>query len=688
MDYLYGEVAGIFNDLASDLATHASQLQLSIRGHLIALPASRLLYAGAVTIACTRLIPAAWQTTRFRGEVAALLALWVLLEVLFFLYMRPRRLRGQLPSERPPLPAEGLHQQHEVMLATCSPVEALISGWFCGSPLEAIRRGNVRQYVSYICEYESYERLDDSGRRRVDRTVELVEESLGRRFPEGFDVSVRFMAHRTEAMRCVHLPLACYAIAEALGWASDLALWCMGFTCKRHAPSGLRYWVLLPTTTPIPGTGTSAAAAAAAAVAAAGGGVFGAVGPAGLAGGMAAALGGRLKAGLYGLHGAMHDSFGSLADLVAMERESPARTTSQPASASTTGQQQQHPIVFVHGVMGLALCLPLIKKLMDRCSSDHAMILLDIRSVTMRMCTTAMSYDAVADAAVAVLRSELGCQEASWVGHSYGTLVMSRVHKLHPQAVHSMVLLEPVALLPCWPSLLHNFLYTLPTLREALTWRGFVRALRCVLAREVSVAETFRWHFKWHELILWPQDLPQRSLVVLSEEDDLVPSPLLRSLLQPFASKASATAQGSSRGRGGKARRGLAQGSRKRAGADTAAAAAKAGGSALMYREGMAHGDLLVSLSYQDDIVDAVEHLFKGPWHPANGVQPGKLSRRTGGPSAGTGTVTRAKQQALRAAAAKSCGFGCAEVDQLLRCDSDGMLLAAGRQLRSARCAS
>ena len=49
---------------------------------------------------------------------------------------------------------------------------------------------------------------------------------------------------------------------------------------------------------------------------------------------------------------------------------------------------------------------------------------------------------------------------------------------------------------------------------------------RCVL-----VLQTFCRKFLWHELMLWPCDMPAHALVVLSHNDDLVPSPLVAAQL-------------------------------------------------------------------------------------------------------------------------------------------------------------
>ena len=39
--------------------------------------------------------------------------------------------------------------------------------------------------------------------------------------------------------------------------------------------------------------------------------------------------------------------------------------------------------------------------------------------------------------------------------------------------------------------------------------------------------QTFCRRFQWHELMLWPEDMPPHALVCLSHNDDLVPSPMV-----------------------------------------------------------------------------------------------------------------------------------------------------------------
>lgn len=173
------------------------------------------------------------------------------------------------------------------------------------------------------------------------------------------------------------------------------------------------------------------------------------------------------------------------------------------------------------------------QKIQAKCC-DQPVVLLDVRSVSMRLCPQgAVDFDTVADAAANVLHAHrLG--PAVVVGHSYGTLVATRLQRRYAQLVAGLVLLEPVSLLPVWPALLHNFVYHVPSVRQALGgWRWLVVWARSVfLARELAVAETFCRQFLWFKLILWPQEVPHGSVVALAGADDLVPSRLILASLR------------------------------------------------------------------------------------------------------------------------------------------------------------
>ncbi len=66
------------------------------------------------------------------------------------------------------------------------------------------------------------------------------------------------------------------------------------------------------------------------------------------------------------------------------------------------------------------------------------MVLLEARHVSVGLHTTGRTTDAMADAAAAILAKH-GWQQAAFMGHSYGTFVLSRVAQMHRPLIQSMV---------------------------------------------------------------------------------------------------------------------------------------------------------------------------------------------------------------------------------------------------------
>ena len=87
-----------------------------------------------------------------------------------------------------------------------------------------------------------------------------------------------------------------------------------------------------------------------------------------------------------------------------------------------------------------------------------------------------------------------------------------------------------VCMLTCFPKLLYNFIY------RGVSWRELlddpVEMARWLVARDLCIASTFCRHFFWHTLMLWPWELPDASVLVLSTRDALVPSELVKKQLE------------------------------------------------------------------------------------------------------------------------------------------------------------
>ncbi|PRW60464.1 expressed protein isoform A [Chlorella sorokiniana] len=204
---------------------------------------------------------------------------------------------------------------------------------------------------------------------------------------------------------------------------------------------------------------------------------------------------------------------------------------SVPSGPSRHSTRPDVPIVFLHGVgFGTLPYLALIRGIQHACP-DTPLLMVEVPHVALRLCWQAETVDAVADAAAAMLARH-GYRRACIVGHSYGTFVASRICQLHPQLVHSVCLLDPVTMMTCYPQLLSNFIYKEASAANFTTAAGAVDLLRFLCSRDLTISQAFCRKFLWSELMLWPQDLPRRSLVVLSGCDDLVPSELVMAQLK------------------------------------------------------------------------------------------------------------------------------------------------------------
>lgn len=96
-------------------------------------------------------------------------------------------------------------------------------------------------------------------------------------------------------------------------------------------------------------------------------------------------------------------------------------------------------------------------------------------------------------------------------------------------------------MLTCCPQLIRNFIYNGVSVTDVL--RRPAALLKAMVARDLIIAETFCRHFWWHTLTLWPDELTAPTVLLLSNNDDLVPCELVQrqvhaSLTEPGAAPA------------------------------------------------------------------------------------------------------------------------------------------------------
>lgn len=117
----------------------------------------------------------------------------------------------------------------------------------------------------------------------------------------------------------------------------------------------------------------------------------------------------------------------------------------------------------------------------------------------------------------------------------------------------------------CWTiyhQLLRNFIYRPPHIHWGMGVHGVIDTARYLLSRNLVIAEAFGRKFAWHkvsacchhaslqtsqadfdlrpdyalQVMLWPEEMADVTLLVLSAGDDLVPSELVQAHLESLKS--------------------------------------------------------------------------------------------------------------------------------------------------------
>jgi len=470
-------------------------------------------------------------------------------------------------------------------LAPVMCIRDFMSGWFRGAPFSEIRRGNVEDFVAYGFYQSTWAGLGPAEAAAAAAFVDDVQATWGVAYPPGRNEGLSFMAHLWEPLRAVPKPLAVHAAAEVGVLSCRALLWGMGFRRRAVGGGSFDYWVrpaggraaakagraeageeaveteeaaaARPATPPPPPRRRAAAAplsndGSTSSVLSAG------VGPAASPIRPARAF-------------ARGDSFTSVGGAA---RDAPAAAAAAPTHPPSPSPRPR-PIAFIHDVgLGIFPYLGLIWQMVATHGGARDVLLLEVPHVALGAAPRrAATVDAVADAAVAMLRAE-GHGDALFAAHSYGTFCVSRACQRHPGAVAAALLIDPVCLLTCHPRLLYHFVYHSPGL--AALFRGGLRevlgGVRYLFSRDLTIAETFCRQFLWHELTLWPHDMPAATLVALAHGDDLVPSPLVARHL-----------------------------------------AASAPGARVLYHPTAGHGGVLLDWAWQKGLVDGMGPLLDAP---------------------------------------------------------------------------
>merc|ERR1712062_430065 len=179
------------------------------------------------------------------------------------------------------------------------------------------------------------------------------------------------------------------------------------------------------------------------------------------------------------------------------------------------------PLVFIHGLgIGLSPYLFFIRRL----AATRECFVVELPEVSQSCTETVLPPNQMAEAMVAMLGAH-GHAKACFIAHSYGSFVMSWVLRACPDIVTKVVLLDPTCFLLAQPDVAFNFLYRRPNNPFLLIVANFVRW-------ELFSANVLMRHFYWYHNVLWVDELPARTAVILSGSDDITNAKAVRCHLE------------------------------------------------------------------------------------------------------------------------------------------------------------
>uniref|UniRef100_A0A6U4GNQ7 AB hydrolase-1 domain-containing protein n=2 Tax=Phaeomonas parva TaxID=124430 RepID=A0A6U4GNQ7_9STRA len=219
------------------------------------------------------------------------------------------------------------------------------------------------------------------------------------------------------------------------------------------------------------------------------------------------------------------------------------------------------PLVVFHGISsGIFLYLPM---LLRYCGGRTAMIF-EQPHISMALDLAPPSRDAVVAAVEGICRRHR-VRRAAFLGHSFGSVPLAWMVDSGSSLVAQLLLLDPVSVMLAVPIVTLNFLYRRP--RGLIQWLIYLAA-----ASELGISYTLRRHFWWYQNALWLDKVPKGVPVVfgLAGADEVSPTAFI-------AKHALNVATRENRGDAFK----------------------------VLYWEGHSHGQLLITKSHQDQVLEA-----------------------------------------------------------------------------------
>jgi len=221
----------------------------------------------------------------------------------------------------------------------------------------------------------------------------------------------------------------------------------------------------------------------------------------------------------------------------------------RPAKNPT--KKQKNPLVFVHGVGGLAFYYSLISDLtheIEASGDSTPIILMDLPFVSLRIHEDIPKIDDQVESMCNILDKVAPSQgdpvKATFVGHSFGTVLLSWMVQSKPERVANCVFVDPVCFQLHLKDILFNFHFNRvdQRLSPMEKWSNpfEVGSLINLAGTEMHTNNAMLRQFSWATNALWPQDLVNNNInaaILLSDKDEIVPTAPIADLVEDFNAK-------------------------------------------------------------------------------------------------------------------------------------------------------
>jgi pimeloyl-ACP methyl ester carboxylesterase len=174
----------------------------------------------------------------------------------------------------------------------------------------------------------------------------------------------------------------------------------------------------------------------------------------------------------------------------------------------------KEPLVFLHGIStGWMLYMNIVKKF----GAHRPLLLVDVDAIKVKSLNFDMPTPEKFAKSVYGILQKHSINQASIVGHSFGSVTAGWFVRYFPEKVSHLALVDPVTLLLSFPEVAYSFLYREPT--TMIEW-----FIHLAAARELTVSHALRRHFWWYNNTLWLEDVPAHIGVVvgLSSNDEII----------------------------------------------------------------------------------------------------------------------------------------------------------------------